>query len=510
MAQPPFLTDGVQIEPGSGQTLTITRDPTTGALRFVDHVLLGGVILPQLVGLRNVTGVYIVGRGGDGAPYTTIQDALDAIPTSSSLDEPSVVMVLPGQYEENILIQRDGVSVVGIGGVVVSSDSGSTIEISATLDSTPQNVTLQNLTVQGDVCVSLVGADSFANAQVTVSSAPLVAGDTITIGGVTLTGVSGTRTSGSNNFTATSNTTDAIAANIVAAINDTANGFSSLVTASATLNVVTLTAVTAGIGGNAITLAYSTTPAGGMSLSGATLTGGGSAGSMVGDGEVFITNCNLQAVTSQIQATTVGHILVSGGSWRGSASLSNCSIANCARFMLTGVDGVQSLEFSYDSSADQPNDPDSEYVVSGVSSVGDVLSNLDGVGSLTLSNCARVSSIEQDGDRPLVLNQMRVEDLLLSGTTQASLYGSSRNLLSLGSGVPTIREPKTFGELNFVADNSADFTFDVLQVDAEYTVLLEPSFNTTLSVVDKTEEGFTVQTGDIVTGTVGLSILRNL
>jgi hypothetical protein len=510
MAQPPFLVDGIQIEPGSGQVLTITRDPTTGALHFVDHVLLGGVLLPQLVGLRNVTGVYIVGRGGDGAPYTSIQDALDAIPTSSSIEEPAVVLVLPGQYEENIVVQKDGVSIVGLGGVVLTSDSGSTVEVSAALDSTPQNVTLQNLTIQGDTCVSLVGADSFASAQVTVSSAPLVAGDTITIGGVTLTGVSGTRTSGSNNFTATSNTTDAIAANIVAAINDNANGFSSLVTASATLNVVTLTVVTAGSGGNAITLVSSTTPAGGLPVSGATLTGGGSAGSMVGDGEVSITNCNLQADTTQIQATTVGHILVSGGSWRGSASLSNCSIANCAQFMLMGVDGVQNLEFSYDSSEDQPNDPDSEYVVSGVPSVGDVLSNLEGVGSLTLSNCARVSSIEQDGDRPLILNQTHVEDLLLSGTTQASLYGSSRNLLSLGGGAPTIREPKTFGELNFVTTDSVDFSFDVLQVDAEYTVLMEPSFNTTLSVVGKTEEGFTVQTGDVVTGTVGLSILRNL
>ena len=98
MAQPPYLLDVLQIEPGSGDTLTISRDSTAGAMSFVDAIISGGVLLPNLVGLRNVTGLFIVGRAGDGAPYTTIQSALDAIPTGSSAAAPSLVMVMPGVY----------------------------------------------------------------------------------------------------------------------------------------------------------------------------------------------------------------------------------------------------------------------------------------------------------------------------------------------------------------------------------------------------------------------------
>jgi hypothetical protein len=102
MPQPPFLIDVLQVEPGSGDTLTVSRDSAGGALKFVDALLTSGVLLPSLVGLRNVTGVYIVGRAGDGAPYTTIQSALDAVPDSSSAAAPSLVLIMPGVYTENV------------------------------------------------------------------------------------------------------------------------------------------------------------------------------------------------------------------------------------------------------------------------------------------------------------------------------------------------------------------------------------------------------------------------
>ena len=113
MAQPPYLLDVLQIEPGSGDTLTIARDSTAGAMEFVDAILTSGVLLPALVGLRNVTGLFVVGRAGDGAPYTTIQSAIDAIPVSSSATAPSVVLILSGVYTENLTLQRDGVCLVG-------------------------------------------------------------------------------------------------------------------------------------------------------------------------------------------------------------------------------------------------------------------------------------------------------------------------------------------------------------------------------------------------------------
>ena len=124
MAQPPYLVDVLQIEPGSGDTLTVSRDATAGAMSFVDAILTSGVLLPSLVGLRNVTGLFLVGRGGDGAPYTTIQSALDAIPITSSAALPSVVLVMPGVYAENLTVQKDGTYIVGMGGRHTSKQRG--------------------------------------------------------------------------------------------------------------------------------------------------------------------------------------------------------------------------------------------------------------------------------------------------------------------------------------------------------------------------------------------------
>lgn len=113
-----------------------------------------------------------------------------------------------------------------------------------------------------------------ATGSVTVSSTPLAAGDSISIGGAPLTGVSGSRTPGSDNFSADPVTASGMANEIVAALNDPANSFAVTVTAVAVGNVVTLLAVVAGLPGNSITLAASTTPPGGLTVSGPFLTGG--------------------------------------------------------------------------------------------------------------------------------------------------------------------------------------------------------------------------------------------
>ena len=188
MAQPPFLIDVLQIEPGSGDTLTIGMDSTDNAMEFVDAVLTSGVLLSALVGLRNVTGVFIVGRAGDGAPYTSIQDAVDAVDDASSATAPSLVLVLPGAYTENVTVQKDGVYLVGLGGVTLTNSGASdTVEISAAITTTPQNVLLRGLTIvnstAAQTCVRIIGADTFASMTITVNAAPLATGDTITIAG---------------------------------------------------------------------------------------------------------------------------------------------------------------------------------------------------------------------------------------------------------------------------------------------------------------------------------------
>ena len=99
-----------------------------------------------------------------------------------------------------------------------------------------------------------------ALAYIEVTAAPLAAGDVITINGVDLTGVSGARTPGSDDFDATLGTTTALATEIHAAILDAANSFSVLVSASVAGDLVTVEAAT--VGGD-LSVAH-TAPGGGL------------------------------------------------------------------------------------------------------------------------------------------------------------------------------------------------------------------------------------------------------
>ena len=524
MPQPPFLVDALQIEPGSGDTLTISRDTATaGAMKFVDAVLTSGVLLSQLMGIRNVTGVFVVGRAGDGASYTTIQSALDAVPTASSATAPSLVLVLPGTYTENITIQKDGVYLVGLGGVTITNSGASdTVEISAAIATKPLDLLLRGLVIKNTTaakaCVRVIGADTFATGNATVINFPLATGDTLTINGTALTGVAGTRTSSSDNFSVSGGSAAAIAAEIVAAINDTANSFDTLVSAAVDGGApaqINLTAVTAGSGGNSITLATSTTPAGGITLSGATLTGGTSAGSTVGNGVITIEDCDLVAAGAagyQVRADTSGHIRVRGGTWRGSDNASLSTVSNCALFSITDVAYANDIEVAYDTTADRPADTTCEYLLSGISRLGGVLSNLAGAGTLTLSNCPSMTSLNQTGDQALAVKHSSVGALTLGGTTAAVLTASTRSTVAVSAGTPTLSEPKIIDLATFGPPDASvkAYSFTVSQPDTNYTVLLEsPTTTTVLAVANKTVTGFDVNASAAFTGTVGLSIVRN-
>lgn len=520
MPQPPFLVDVLQVEPGSGDTLTVSRDSTAGAMKFVDAVLASGVLLSDLVGIKKITGVFIVGRGGDGAPYTTIQSALDAVPASSSASAPSLVLVLPGLYTENLTIQKDGVYLVGLGGVTITNSGASdTVEISAAIATTPQDVLLRGLVIKNttaaQACVRIIGADTFATGSATVVNAPLATGDTLTINGTALTGVAGTRTSGSDNFSVSGGSAATIAAEIVAALNDTANSFDTVISAAVdgvTLEQINLTAVTAGSGGNTITLATSTTPAGGITLSGATLTGGSSAGSQVGNGVITIEDCDLVASGAagyQVRADTSGHIRVRGGTWRGSDNASLSTVSNCALFSVAGVAYANDIEVAYNTASDRPADTTCEYLLSGVSRLGGVLSNLAGAGTLTVSNCPSMTSLNQTGDQTLAVQHSSVGALTLGSTTAATLTASTRSTVTVSAGTPTLSESKITDTLAFVASASQAYTFDVVQPDTNYTVLLEsPTTASVLAVTSKTTTGFDVDASVALTGTVGLAIVR--
>jgi len=155
MAQDPAKFDQLQIEPGAVGTRLINR-ATDGSLRFTDPSA-GALTLSQLAGLRNIAGVLIVGKSGSGAAYTTVQAALDAIPaTSDPVTDPYIVLIGPGRYAETLNIVRNGVSLVGLGGVILdplqTTPNGvgayHTVVVQAALGTIPRSVALHNLTIR--------------------------------------------------------------------------------------------------------------------------------------------------------------------------------------------------------------------------------------------------------------------------------------------------------------------------------------------------------------------------
>lgn len=173
MPQDPLLVDQIQLEPGSGQTLLVGRDSGTGAIRFQDAVATGGVLLHQLASLRAITNVFIVGGSGLGAEYTTIQDALDAVPAAASSSNPYLILVMPGRYDETLNIVRDGVHLVGIGEPEIRSALESTpdaagadhtIIISAQLGTIPLYCRIEGFKISNahtnKACIRVVGAAS--------------------------------------------------------------------------------------------------------------------------------------------------------------------------------------------------------------------------------------------------------------------------------------------------------------------------------------------------------------
>lgn len=163
MAQPPLKADVIQIEPLSGFTLKIERDSTTNGLKFTDPSAPSGVTLSDISGLGSVAGVLVVGTSGVGAKYTAIQDALDAIPTSSSVTNPYVILLMSGVYTETITWEKDGVFLLGYGNPTIQpATNADTITFQASVSSTPRRTGITGVRIVNTnasrACVRIVGA----------------------------------------------------------------------------------------------------------------------------------------------------------------------------------------------------------------------------------------------------------------------------------------------------------------------------------------------------------------
>jgi hypothetical protein len=145
MPQDPFKLDQLQVEPGSLGTRLIRRRVADGSLEFLDPVAGAPLSLQQLAGL-NLTNLLIVGAG-PGAQFTTIQSALDAIPTDASASNPYTVLIGPGVYAENAVLYRDGVTLWAFG-AILNVLTGDALTIQSNHGTTPQTVNIIGLTLQ--------------------------------------------------------------------------------------------------------------------------------------------------------------------------------------------------------------------------------------------------------------------------------------------------------------------------------------------------------------------------
>jgi hypothetical protein len=508
LAQPPYKVDALQVEPAAAGSRLISRDPATGGLRFVDPSLPSGVLLSDLVGFATATGTLLVGPGG----YATVQDAVDEAP----LAQP-VILVSPGVYTENLVIDKD-VEIVGLGTVVFVNDvAGPTVHITETSEHTPRHVILRDLIIAnndvGGVCVHVDGSNTFASGSFTLITSPLAAGDILTIGGVTLTGVAGARTPGSDNFNATLTPDTALVAEIVAAINDPANSFGGLVTAIPGPAQVFVISSVSGVVGNGVTLDALTTPPGNVLTSGPTLVGGGGVDSEVGLDEVLLSNVLLQATGVgglQLVSEFANNVNVIGGSWKWSSTTSMCMVSQTARFHLDNVRWVNDVQVAYDNTFDQPAIKTSEWSMRQVGRAQNLLLNLIGEGSTTISDCPEIGQLTHNGDRTLFAYASRFGDVVIEDTVSATLVQCSRSTLG-GGGTPTVAESSAILISNLVAAVSDTVSFDREQPDNLYTVLVDvPALGVTSNVIVKGTTSFTVSFSGPVTGTVYYTVLRQL
>lgn len=172
MTQSAFKVDQLQIEPGLPGNRVLRADPDTGALTFYDPSAAAGVSLARVSGIA-VDQLFLVGKSGPGAAYTSVKDALDAaraarLHATSPNTGTFLILVLPGDYEEagSLVVDFDDVFIQGFGGSVALSVDADVFHVkeysagAATLY--PQRVGISGLRIvngsaTGKACVFVEG-----------------------------------------------------------------------------------------------------------------------------------------------------------------------------------------------------------------------------------------------------------------------------------------------------------------------------------------------------------------
>jgi len=532
--QPPFRSDAFEVENADAPTgpRLLEADENDGSLRFTDTRIPGGINLNELVGLQQAQNFIIVsptGAGGskdaNGDPITTVQGALDAVPTSADVDDPWTVILAPGLYIEDVYFLRDGVTLTALGNVILRNASAvSTIRMRAGPQSTPRRVKFQNLRIEcttaTEACIDLSSA-TFAIGTFTIASLPNI-GDIADINGTTLTAIAngGVPAPGEFELGTDAATT---AQNLTTAINDPVNGLDTLVVATVVGTVVTIRALNDGVAGNAITIS-STVPLI-IVPSGATLTGGAAAstGSNLGDDLIEIVGCDLiptVATGFQIRAKAVNNISVRGGDWREGATGTFVDVRECALFNLIDQPFAKNITLNYDNTAPEiPVITTSSYTLQNVNAgVFALTVGFVGVGSLTLTDCTFLGATLFSGDaaaRVFDATRCRFGTFTSGGVAPSVILSNCTRGTFTGAGTGTLQETTLQGSAVFVAVPTVTVLFPEPQIDTSYRVLLDspvaPAALTDIPYATaKTTTSFDITFGAAQTTTVEYVVKRDL
>lgn len=159
MAQDPIQLDAIQIEASSGDTITISRG-TNGDLEFVDAAVTGGISLSKLAGMSGSSKVLVVGATSE---YTSIQDAIDDVPVTSSATNSYVILVTSGVYTESLTVEKDGISIVGIGNpsIVADAETDDALTLQAAVSTRPKTFSISGCKIScsadNSSCVRIIG-----------------------------------------------------------------------------------------------------------------------------------------------------------------------------------------------------------------------------------------------------------------------------------------------------------------------------------------------------------------
>lgn len=131
----------------------ILIEPLITGSRVISGDHLGNMILSDvgstlslrdMANLSTIDNVYVVGPSGSGAGYNKISDAISDVNGANR----SIILVFPGLYGEDILINKNNVSIIGLGDVLIEQETNSdTITVEFSVSSTPRNLLLSGLTI---------------------------------------------------------------------------------------------------------------------------------------------------------------------------------------------------------------------------------------------------------------------------------------------------------------------------------------------------------------------------